>query len=209
MLSLFLTNNDMAKDTKNKILNTALNLFVEKGVENVNMQEIADYTGIGRTAVNYHFETKELLYDSVLKLTIKKFFPPIYILLRTSFTLDKKIKLFISKYIDNLSEYPYLPLFMARVLNNDNEDIVSNMLKEYQLELQPFYSHIEKEIKAGNIQEINPFHVLLHMIALCTYPITAKPLIQITSDIDDSVYEQTLSERKKEVTKFVLNGLKP
>ena len=87
---LSLQNIIMSKDTKGKILSIALKLFVEKGAENVNVQEVADFSGIGRTTVNYHFNSKEVLYAEVLKVTIRKSFPPIYILLRESFSLEKK-----------------------------------------------------------------------------------------------------------------------
>lgn len=56
----------MAKDTKEKILFTALDLFSENGYSNTNLQMIADRVGIVKSALYRHFSSKEDLYNSLL-----------------------------------------------------------------------------------------------------------------------------------------------
>lgn len=54
----------MAKNTKQQIQITAIQLFKEKGVENVTIDEICLIAGIAKSTFYYHFASKDqLLYD--------------------------------------------------------------------------------------------------------------------------------------------------
>lgn len=60
----------MAKDmTKEKIINTAYNLFIEKGYDNVTINDICRTCGITKTTFYYHLRSKEDIishfYDSI------------------------------------------------------------------------------------------------------------------------------------------------
>ncbi|MEV7551267.1 TetR family transcriptional regulator [Amycolatopsis sp. NPDC089917] len=54
-----------AEDTRTRLLNTALRLFTEHGVEGTSLQMIADALGVTKAAVYYHFKTKAEITESV------------------------------------------------------------------------------------------------------------------------------------------------
>ncbi len=57
----------MAKtDTKQRILQTARELFATKGVQQTSLQEIADRLGITKPALYYHFTSREDLVRSIV-----------------------------------------------------------------------------------------------------------------------------------------------
>jgi len=45
-------------DSEVKIIEAAKQVFLEKGLENAKMRDIADTAGISRTALNYYYRTK-------------------------------------------------------------------------------------------------------------------------------------------------------
>ena len=53
--------------TRDKILQTAIRSFNEKGFGAVNLLEIAQTMGISRGNLTYHFKTKELLLEGIVK----------------------------------------------------------------------------------------------------------------------------------------------
>ena len=53
-------------DTKQKILDASLLLFNEKGISNVRLQQIADETGISVGNLAYHYNTKEIIAESLI-----------------------------------------------------------------------------------------------------------------------------------------------
>ena len=49
----------MGKDDKERILQEALIMFVERGCEGTNMRELAQALGIGKSALYKHYASKE------------------------------------------------------------------------------------------------------------------------------------------------------
>jgi AcrR family transcriptional regulator len=56
----------VATDTRTRLLDTALNLFAERGVEGTSLQMIADELGVTKAAVYYHFKTKDEIVEAVV-----------------------------------------------------------------------------------------------------------------------------------------------
>ena len=56
----------MAKDTKEKILAAALDLFSQKGYEGTNIRELAASLGLVKSGIYKHFESKEEIWNALL-----------------------------------------------------------------------------------------------------------------------------------------------
>ena len=56
----------MAKDTKERILLAALDMFAEKGYAGTNLRELAGSLGLGKSSLYRHFESKEQIWDALL-----------------------------------------------------------------------------------------------------------------------------------------------
>jgi AcrR family transcriptional regulator len=54
-----------AEDTRTRLVQTALRLFAEHGVEGTSLQMIADALGVTKAAVYYHFKTKDEITEAV------------------------------------------------------------------------------------------------------------------------------------------------
>lgn len=57
---------DPDKKTKQNILNTAMRLFAEKGLENVNVEDVVKEVGVTRGAFYHYFKSREELIGSVM-----------------------------------------------------------------------------------------------------------------------------------------------
>src|SRR5437660_735631 len=55
-----------AKDTKDRILDAAESLFLDHGFEATSLRQITAAAGVNLAAVNYHFGSKEELFQAVL-----------------------------------------------------------------------------------------------------------------------------------------------
>jgi AcrR family transcriptional regulator len=56
----------LSQDTKTRILDAAEGLFMEHGFEATSMRQLTSTAGVNLAAVNYHFGTKEELFQAVL-----------------------------------------------------------------------------------------------------------------------------------------------
>lgn len=56
----------MAKDTKERILATALEMFSQKGYAGTNIRELSESLGLVKSAMYRHFESKEEIWNTLL-----------------------------------------------------------------------------------------------------------------------------------------------
>ena len=56
----------MAKDTKEKILSAALDLFSQSGYAGTNIRELSAALGMGKSSLYRHFESKEAIWNALL-----------------------------------------------------------------------------------------------------------------------------------------------
>ena len=56
----------MAKDTKERILASALDMFSHKGFSGTNIRELAGSLGMGKSSMYRHFESKEEIWNTLL-----------------------------------------------------------------------------------------------------------------------------------------------
>ena len=57
----------MSKDTKSRILETALKMFSEKGYEGTNIRELSAALGLSKAAFYKHYESKEEIWNTVMQ----------------------------------------------------------------------------------------------------------------------------------------------
>ena len=56
----------MAKDTKERILTAALEMFSQKGYEGTNIRELSASLGLVKSGIYKHFESKEAIWNALL-----------------------------------------------------------------------------------------------------------------------------------------------
>lgn len=56
----------MAKDTKSRFLEAALEMFAKNGYEGTNIREISSSLGMGKSSLYRHFESKEEIWNAML-----------------------------------------------------------------------------------------------------------------------------------------------
>src|SRR4051812_40843078 len=59
-----------AKETRNRILDTAEKVFVKKGVSNTSLAQLAQAAGLSRGAIYWHFRNKAALFDAMMKRVV-------------------------------------------------------------------------------------------------------------------------------------------
>lgn len=192
-----------------QILVAAFNVFVEKGFENAKMQDIANQAGIKRTVLNYYFRSKELLYQKIAKTILRQALPNMLKILNSDLSFEQKIKDFVENYIDLWLKNPFMPLFIINELNHLGSAFIEKMLDGVKPDIDIFLEHVKDEMDKGNIVKINPIQVPLHIISLCAFPIIGKPMVMLITNSNEKLYIEIIQERKAEITRLVLKGLKP
>src|SRR5690349_7625597 len=91
--------------TEEKIKEAARKVFLRKGYSATRTRDIAEESGINLALLNYYFRSKEKLFHIVMEEKFDKLFGTIIpILNEGSTTLDKKVELLASHYVNMLNE---------------------------------------------------------------------------------------------------------
>ncbi len=195
-------------DTEQVILNAAKNIFFRKGYDGARMQEIADEAGINKALLHYYFRSKDKLFEAIFKNAFQQFIPVMVENILSGISLEKKIEVFVENYLNVLIKTPQLPNFVLTEINRDPDRIVE-MFGKMGFKPGIILQSIQKDMDEGKVKCMDPRHLLINIISLCAFPFAAKPLMQIILFDNDTIkYNAFLEERKKEVSRFIIQSIK-
>lgn len=118
----------MANDTKNKILDAALQMFSEKGYFETNMRELAESIGLTKAALYKHFASKEEIWSALLDKVEGHYF--------------ENVKKNIPKVPDDCEEFVSLSMHMVNFTLNDEMIVKTRKL----LTIGQFYDDRMKKL---------------------------------------------------------------
>ncbi|RKI24476.1 TetR/AcrR family transcriptional regulator [Bacillus thuringiensis] len=94
--------------TKEKILNTTLELIKKEGFEKVTIRKIAKLLYINIALVNYHFGSKEKLISEAIRVLLISFQGTFSILDNITVPAKERLKIFLLDYVLVIRQYPEL-----------------------------------------------------------------------------------------------------
>jgi AcrR family transcriptional regulator len=196
------------KKTEEKIIEAAEKVFIEKGLAGARMQEIADEAGINKALLHYYYRSKDKLFEMVFKLAFKAMAPNLMKAFIGSENLFVKIERFIHTYLGIIEKNPHLPGFILNELSINPQRLEAT-LSLMNLDFQPIYEGIEAEVEKKTIRAIEPKELIINILALCIFPIIAKPMAKgILYKGSEQEYQNMLKKRGDEVTQFVFSAIK-
>ncbi|MBK7095375.1 MAG: TetR/AcrR family transcriptional regulator [Saprospiraceae bacterium] len=204
----WVNNKMMEEDTRQKILNTAKNLFIEKGFAATTMREISSTADINKGLLHYYFQSKQALFASVMQMTSFELFPKIDSILHLNVSFQHKLELIIDVYIEFLLRNPRLPAFIINELNS-NTDLFVDVIRQAEIykRVLTIWELIfgEEELREGGIE---PLHFVINFLALNLQPFLMKPLAQKIGQIDDESFSHIMRLRKKIIFDTLINSIK-
>ncbi|TAL45501.1 MAG: TetR/AcrR family transcriptional regulator [Chitinophagaceae bacterium] len=194
---------------KERILAAAKKVFTAKGMDGARMQDIADEAGINKALVHYYFRNKDKLFETIFLEEARKFFPKINMIFQSDVSLFEKVENFVSEYIDEMLENPYLPWFVINELHRDPDQFMYQIWGEQNLpKPAKFLEQIEKEVKKGTIKRISPVHLLMNLLSMTIFPFVSKPMLTRNLRLNETQFRAIMEERKKEVPKFIIDSIR-
>lgn len=204
----WVNNKMMEEDTRQKILNTAKNLFIEKGFAATTMREISSTADINKGLLHYYFQSKQALFASVMQMTSFELFPKIDSILHLNVSFQHKLDIIIDVYIEFLLRNPRLPAFIINELNS-NTDLFVDVIRQAEIykRVLTIWELIfgEEELREGGIE---PLHFVINFLALNLQPFLMKPLAQKIGQIDDESFSHIMRLRKKIIFDTLINSIK-
>lgn len=195
-------------ETESKILEAAKKVFILNGFEGTSMQQIANEAGINKSLLHYYFRNKEKLFAAVFSYAFRIFVPQVQEILNSDTSVFIKIERIVAEYMDMLLKNEFIPAFILHEINRNPDGIIT-IMQGTGLNPQLFIEQFAREIKKGNIRPVDPRHLIVNLIAMCVFPVAARPLMQrILFANDNDAYQRFLKERKSSVADFIIQSIK-
>jgi len=185
--------NTESQTTENKIKEAARKVFMRKGFSGTRTRDIAEEAGINLALLNYYFRSKQKLFDEIMQEKFKKLFGVIVPILNDASTsLETKIELIASGYVEVLLESPDLPIFVLNEIRKQNTTIV----KDIPFDKVIFQSSFMNQLKEKR-NDINPAHFLISILGMTVFPFVAKPMMLFSGLTDETSFSLLMEDRKK------------
>ncbi len=136
-----------------QIIETAIKLIAEKGIQNLTTKNIAKEIGISEPALYRHFDNKLEILKAVIKNFQNKMIPALQKLKQSTSSLNK-IESFILEHLKIISENPNFAKVIFSEANFQNEEILiikmNNMMKQSHITLETVVQNgqSKKEIRS-------------------------------------------------------------
>jgi len=199
----------MQKDTEEKILDAAKEVFSQKGFDGARMQEIADKAEINKAMLHYYFRSKQQLFERIVELHIQLITPKLVEAISDSGTVIENLERLVDSYIDTIMQNPSMPMFLLNELAQRRVNAFSQMKNVLGREkvIAKLFQKMEEEQKTGMIKDIPPHHLLLSVMSLIVFPFIAWPVFQHLIEIPEEQYNSMMLERKTVVKDFIRSAI--
>lgn len=190
--------------TEERIKVAARKVFHQKGFAGTRTRDIAEEAGINHAMLNYYFRSKEKLFEMVMMETMAQFFKGVNLMLNDESTsLDEKIDLIVSNYVDLLLKEPELPTFILNeVRPNPQAFVEQNPIKE-ALTHSVLTRQYAEAVARGEITEPNLMQAILNVIGLVIFPFIAKPILTSIINIPEEQYKALMLQRKTLIPQWI------
>ena len=145
------------KDKRQQIIETALQLFAEKGFEGTSIRDIAEKAAVNVAMVNYYFGTKEKLFEKIVEYKSSATRGLLdEILKNKDLTHIEKIEAIIDSYIEKLFTHRmFHRLIQQELILNQRENLQSAIVNNFIPNAMIIKSIIESGIKKGDFKKVD------------------------------------------------------
>ena len=213
-----------------KILQTAEELFLEKGFDATSTTDIARKVGCNQALVHYYYRTKENLFFQIFSKKFKeikktkfwfwKRFVRFFSLLLSYInagpqgadSLEQVIQRFIDFYFNILSSNRNLPFFMINelIMNPERRRYLYDFMNQHA-DSNSFYQRMEdlvqKEVQKGTIRPITAITLILDMISLIVFTFVSLPMYSDFFLQSEEEIQYYLEQRKEEIKTLIMRGV--
>lgn len=205
------TGNEVRRNARERILETALKEFAGGGFSGARMDRIAAKAEINKAMLYYYFTSKKNLYKNVLQGVLQKLLPQIQPFLGPDVTPAEILEKLPNAYIRFFSRYQnFLKIIAIDLVQNPavTTSIIREILTSGKTSIA---GQLKKRIRQwheeGRISEPDPIHFMLNVVSLSLFFFIGKPMIETLFDKRIPEDEKFYTARIQSVSNVLQRGM--
>ena len=189
--------------TEQKIKEAARKLFTQKGFAATRTRDIAEEAGINLALLNYYFRSKQKLFDLIMMENFRQFIGGMAANFQDGgLTMEERIGKVVNAYIDFLTDFPDLPLFILNEIRGNPSKLAQRINEEVGPARSQFFKQLMEAKKEGKTV-LDPFHFVANLVGLTVFPFVSKPLLQRVTNVNDEQFKAYMDERRRLVPMWI------
>jgi AcrR family transcriptional regulator len=193
------------KSTEQKIISAARTLFSQKGFDNTRNRDIAKLSGVNLALVNYHFSSKEMLYNVIMKDTISEFVNSLdKIFNDKKTTIERKFELLSTHFIDRLMKEPDIAIFIIDEIRNQPSSFIERLPDVSEISDSVVVQQFQQAMADGKINETkNPLVFMPIILSLAVFPFLFNNIFEKLFGMNNKQLKALMEERKRLVPGWI------
>lgn len=193
-----------------QILQTAEELFLEKGFDATSTTDIAKKAGCNQALVHYYFRTKENLFMQIFEKKQEMVFSCLKLKEESDF--QTALNDFIDAYFELLMKNRKLPFFFINelIMRDDRRQYFRKKViesPEYLKYYGAWNTMLQKEIAEGRVRPIELSDLTLHIVSLIVFTFISLPLYSDFFEKDETEITTYLNHRKEAIKEVIFKGI--
>jgi TetR/AcrR family transcriptional regulator len=195
-------------ETRQRIVEAAMALFREKGMDGMSMRELADAAGVNKGLLHYYFKTKEVLFREVFGHQVEMLYREVGSLLETPGPLRDKVPVLVDGYFRMLERVPGLPAFVLFEMQRDPSILLKTAVRDILFKV---IGTVEPELKSMGLppERASGVHFVMDIVALCAFTFGTLPGISKAMKLNKAQQTAYLESRRVHIITIIQQGLKP
>jgi AcrR family transcriptional regulator len=204
---------EIAPDSRAKILDVAEALFARRGYAGVGLREVSQQVGLSKSSLFHHFATKRELYQEVLGRVLDRLEERLAPVLRSSVDHAERLDRLIDALVDALAEYPTTARLALRSLFEEDANLPQDPAHPAPYDetlarlVSGFQRLIADGVAAGAFRPVSPGHLTQTLIGATVYHFASAELGEEILGAPIFSADQ-VSERKRELEALVRSGIR-
>lgn len=195
--------------TQDKIKSAALRLFHSKGFSSTSTRDIAREADTNLALLNYHFGSKENLFELLMDEVFSKFEAALTKGAGDNENLESKIQQVIDNYTELLVTNPDMALFLLSEIRYNEKKFLArfDFDNEHHL-INQIVADYQEGVSDGVYVEMNPINLFINIISLVIFPFVDRPLLQAGGNLSDHEFMELMEQRRQNIAGWIMNMIK-
>ncbi len=194
--------------SRDKILASARTEFAQFGLGLARVDRIADRAGVNKAMIYYHYQSKNNLYNEVIRSYFEEATKQIRQRTEGSQTIEQHLEAIADAHIYVSAAMPEFKAILIRELASPRDEVLDQIAAALVASELPvrIREKFEAGIRSGELRTVNGWQTMTTFLAASIGYLIMYPLFARVGQVID--HERFIQERKKTMIDIFMNGLK-
>ena len=186
---------DTTKDSRDALLDAAVNLIAERGVSGASSAAIASRAGVTPAMVHYHFRNRELLLDAVVSERLARFAAHVFPAPMPEAASPVMVAAIVGRLYEAARLMPWMPPIWIREIVSEGGALRSRMLAHFPASAAATLTQVvSRDQRAGLVPpDIEPRLAFLTIAGVAMLPLAVRSMwssLPGLADLDEQALQR-------------------